>query len=117
MDAVPQAASLRSDTPVLEFDRIVQDFPSPTRPQGLRVLDGISFAVRPGQFTAVVGPSGCGKSTLLHMAAGLLFPTQGDVRHGGASVRAINRQVGFVPQQAQLFPWKTLYQNVELPLL
>jgi NitT/TauT family transport system ATP-binding protein len=117
MDAVLQATSPRSDKPVLEFDRIVQDFPSPTRPAGLRVLDGISFAVKPGQFTAVVGPSGCGKSTLLHMAAGLLAPTQGDVRHGGASVRAINRQVGFVPQQAQLFPWKTLYQNVELPLL
>jgi NitT/TauT family transport system ATP-binding protein len=106
-----------SVTPLLEFDRIVQDFASPSRPQGLRVLDGISFAVRPGQFTAVVGPSGCGKSTLLHMAAGLLMPTGGDVRHAGASVRAINRQVGFVPQQAQLFPWKTLFQNVELPLL
>jgi NitT/TauT family transport system ATP-binding protein len=117
MDAVRHTTALIDSAPVLEFDRIVQEFPSPSRPAGLRVLDGISFAVRPGQFTAVVGPSGCGKSTLLHMAAGLLVPTGGDVRHGGQSVRAINRQVGFVPQQAQLFPWKTLYQNVELPLL
>jgi NitT/TauT family transport system ATP-binding protein len=111
------APPMTTIAPLLEFDGIVQDFASPSRPRGLRVLDGISFAVRPGQFTAVVGPSGCGKSTLLHMAAGLLQPTGGDVRHGGASVRAINRQVGFVPQQAQLFPWKTLFQNVELPLL
>jgi NitT/TauT family transport system ATP-binding protein len=117
MDATPRSPQTTDTAPVLEFDRIVQEFPSPSRPEGLRVLDDISFAVRPGQFTAVVGPSGCGKSTLLHMAAGLLFPTGGDVRHGGKSVRAINRQVGFVPQQAQLFPWKTLYQNVELPLL
>lgn len=117
MDTLPHSPPTTGPAPVLEFDRIVQEFPSPSRPAGLRVLDGISFDVRPGQFTAVVGPSGCGKSTLLHMAAGLLAPTGGDVRHGGQSVRAINRQVGFVPQQAQLFPWKTLYQNVELPLL
>ncbi len=104
-------------SPVLEFDGIVQDFRRPQSDGVLRVLDGISFDVRPGQFTAVLGPSGCGKSTLLHMAAGLLAPTSGAVRHHGAAVAAVNRAVGFVPQQAQLLPWKTLRENVELPLV
>jgi NitT/TauT family transport system ATP-binding protein len=114
-----EIASTGSDdcSPVLEFDNIVQEFPLPLGDGVLRVLDGISFQVRPGQFTAVVGPSGCGKSTLLHMAAGFLVPTLGAVRHHGTLVAAINRAVGFVPQQAQLLPWKTLRENVELPLL
>lgn len=89
----------------------------PSSNAGRRVLDGISFNVGSGQFTAVVGPSGCGKSTLLHMAAGLLYPTSGTIRQHGVPIRSVNRSIGFVPQQAQLLPWKTLRQNVELPLL
>src|SRR5712672_996803 len=102
---------------VLAFDGIGQDFPSPGQRSTIRVLDGISFEVSRGKFTAVIGPSGCGKSTLLQMAAGLLAPTRGLVRHRGKAVASVNRDVGFVPQQAQLFPWKTLSENVELPLL
>src|SRR5271168_4305679 len=102
---------------VLSFDAIQQDFPTPGARSVIRVIDGISFIVGSGQFVAVIGPSGCGKSTLLQMAAGLLAPTRGTVRHRGRAVDAVNREVGFVPQQAQLFPWKTLAENVELPLL
>jgi ABC-type nitrate/sulfonate/bicarbonate transport system ATPase subunit len=102
---------------VLSFDAIRQDFPAPGASSPIRVIDGISFEVGRGQFVAVIGPSGCGKSTLLQMAAGLLMPTRGGVRHRGHTVSAVNREVGFVPQQAQLFPWKTLAENVELPLL
>ncbi|WP_176946002.1 ABC transporter ATP-binding protein [Bradyrhizobium sp. Rc2d] len=102
---------------VLAFDKIGQDFPSPGQRTNIRVLDGISFEVDRGKFVAVIGPSGCGKSTLLQMAAGLLIPTRGAVRHRGRVVASINTEVGFVPQQAQLFPWKTLSENVELPLL
>ena len=83
----------------------------------MRVIDGISLEVGNGQFVAVIGPSGCGKTTLLQMAAGLLTPTRGVVRHRGRPIAAVNREVGLVPQQAQLFPWKTLEANVELPLL
>ena len=102
---------------VLSFDAIRQDFPAPGASSPIRVIDGISFEVGRGQFVAVIGPSGCGKSTLLQMAAGLLMPTRGGVRHRGRRVSEVNREVGFVPQQAQLFPWKTLAENVELPLL
>ena len=103
--------------PILAFDGIGQDFPAPGQRAPIRVLDGISFDIERGKFVAVIGPSGCGKSTLLQMAAGLLAPTRGGVRHHGRSVSSVNTEVGFVPQQAQLFPWKTLSQNVELPLL
>jgi NitT/TauT family transport system ATP-binding protein len=102
---------------VLSFDDIRQEFPAPGQAAAIRVLDGISFEVGIGKFVAVIGPSGCGKSTLLQMAAGLLPPTRGTVRHRGRAVDSVNREVGFVPQQAQLFPWKTLAENVELPLL
>jgi ABC-type nitrate/sulfonate/bicarbonate transport system ATPase subunit len=105
------------DGPVIAFDGIGQDFAAPGRNVPLRVLDHISFGVDGGKFTAVIGPSGCGKSTLLQMAAGLLAPTRGLVRHRGRAVASVNRDVGFVPQQPQLFPWKTLSENVELPLL
>jgi NitT/TauT family transport system ATP-binding protein len=102
---------------VLSFDGIGQSFPSPGKSAPVRVIDGISFEVGSGQFVAVIGPSGCGKSTLLQMAAGLLAPTRGAVRHRGRLIDSVNTEVGFVPQQAQLFPWKTLSENVELPLL
>jgi len=104
-------------SPVLAFENIIQDFRSPQGDGALRVLDGISFDVKPGQFTAVVGPSGCGKSTLLQMAAGLLFPTFGSVHYQGQKITTVNRSIGFVPQQAQLLPWKTLRENVELSLV
>jgi NitT/TauT family transport system ATP-binding protein len=96
---------------VLSFDSIRLDFG--TR----RILDGISFTVPRGGFVAVVGPSGCGKSTLLNLAAGLLFPVGGVVRHEGAPVSDVNTRVGFVPQQAMLYPWLTLEGNVALPLV
>jgi ABC-type nitrate/sulfonate/bicarbonate transport system ATPase subunit len=102
---------------ILSFEGIGQEFPAPGGLAPVRILDGISFDVGAGMFAAVIGPSGCGKSTLLQMAAGLLPPTRGLVRHRGDVVASVNCDVGFVPQQAQLFPWKTLAENIELPLI
>src|SRR3546814_2969940 len=101
----------------MDFRNIVHEFRSPAGGVRLRVLDDIACSAEPGTFTAVIGPSGCGKSTLLQLMAGLLRPTAGSVLHGGQAVSGVNQRVGFVPQQAQLFPWKTLRENIELPLL
>ena len=109
--------ALRGRDVMLHFEGITQDFPDPSGAGALHVIDGVDFEVERGQFCSIIGPSGCGKSTLLHMAAGLLRPTAGVVRQGGRAIQTVNRRIGLVPQQAQLLPWKTLFENVELPLL
>lgn len=86
--------------------------------RGPAVLEGISLAIRPGEFVAIVGPSGCGKSTLLRIIAGLETPTTGtlQVRHAreGAAERA--GRTAFVFQEPALLPWRTVAGNISLPL-
>jgi NitT/TauT family transport system ATP-binding protein len=79
---------------------------------GLRALDNVSFSVNPREFICVLGPSGSGKTTLLRILAGLLAPTEGSVRFAGG----LNPRIGFVFQQANLMPWRTVIQNILLPL-
>src|ERR1700693_6240212 len=78
-----------------------------------------SFAIRGGEFVAIVGPSGCGKSTLLRIVAGLITPTVGMLRVGKRSAAGTTRaraRIGFVFQDPRLLPWRTAEQNVGLPL-
>ncbi|MDH5508019.1 MAG: ABC transporter ATP-binding protein [Anaerolineae bacterium] len=83
---------------------------------GLAVLDGVSFAIQPSQFVSVVGPSGSGKSTMLRILAGLLPASQGQVILHGAAVSGPRPGVGFVFQNANLMPWRTVLENITLPL-
>jgi NitT/TauT family transport system ATP-binding protein len=82
----------------------------------LVALDGVSLAVRPGEFVAIVGPSGCGKSTLLRILGGLLVPSGGQVLLNGEPLVSPQRQVGYVFQNVNLMPWRTVLRNVTLPL-
>ena len=82
----------------------------------LRVLQGISLAVRPNEVIALLGPSGCGKSTILRILAGLTTPTRGEVLYHGARLEGLNPGVGFVFQSFALFPWMTVTENVEAVL-
>jgi NitT/TauT family transport system ATP-binding protein len=77
----------------------------------LKVLDRITFEIGGGTFNSVVGPSGCGKSTLLGLIAGLDQPTSGEI-----SVGSRRPHVGFVFQQPRLLNWRTVANNVALPL-
>jgi len=81
-------------------------------------LDGIDVYARPGEFVSLVGPSGCGKSTLLRTVADLLAPTLGTVTVAGASPREtrLRRKLGFVFQDSALLEWRTIEENVMLPL-
>ena len=79
-------------------------------------LDAVSFEVKDREFVAIVGPSGCGKTTCLRMAAGLEFPSSGTVSVGGSVVRAPGPDRAVVFQQFALFPWKTVWQNIEFGL-
>ena len=81
-------------------------------------LDNISFSVEAGGFLCVLGPSGCGKSTLLRVVADLIDPSSGSLSVFGRTPRQarINRELGFVFQDAALLPWRSALENVELPL-
>lgn len=82
------------------------------------VLDDVSLTIGMGEFVSVIGPSGCGKSTLLKVVAGLLDADSGTVTIDGESVTAASRdkKIGLVPQSPALLPWKTVRENVELPV-
>jgi NitT/TauT family transport system ATP-binding protein len=82
----------------------------------LKVLDDISLSFEEGTFTCVVGPSGCGKSTLLRVIDGLIPPDSGVVLIGGEQVREPSLDRGFVFQQFNLLPWRTVIANVEFGL-
>jgi ABC-type nitrate/sulfonate/bicarbonate transport system ATPase subunit len=82
----------------------------------LKVLDNISLVVEGGTFTSVIGPSGCGKSTLLRIIDGLIPPDSGTVTIGGKRVREPSLDRGFVFQQFNLLPWRTVIGNIEFGL-
>ena len=88
-------------------------------------LNGVSAALAPGSFTAIMGPSGSGKSTFLNVAAGLDRPTSGSVALGGTSLAELSERqltilrrdrIGFVFQAFNLLPSLTVAQNIALPL-
>ena len=87
-----------------------------TGDKSVLALDGISFAVRPNEFTVIVGPSGCGKSSLLYIAAGLTEATSGTIHTGGKLVTGPGADRGMVFQSYTLFPWLTVRNNVEYGL-
>jgi NitT/TauT family transport system ATP-binding protein len=79
-------------------------------------LENFTLAIRPGEFLSVLGPSGCGKSSLISMIAGFLPPRFGALRVDGEPGGEPDSDRGVVFQQATLFPWKTVRQNVEFGL-
>jgi NitT/TauT family transport system ATP-binding protein len=79
-------------------------------------LHDIGFAIGEGEFVAIVGPSGCGKSTLLKILAGLLPPTHGEALLGGSPIAGPRRDIGVVFQAPVLFPWRSVRDNVLLPI-
>jgi NitT/TauT family transport system ATP-binding protein len=79
-------------------------------------LSDVSLHVAAGEFVCLLGPSGSGKSTVLNVIAGLVNPVAGTVTAGGRAVKAPGPERAVVFQDAALFPWLTLRQNVEFPL-
>ena len=103
-----------SGEPILQIKHLSTIFPDGN--SGLHALDDISFSVCAEQFVSVLGPSGSGKTTLLRILAGLLPPTQGEVLFGNSSLKAPRHGVGMVFQKANLMPWRTVLENILLPL-
>ena len=100
-----------SHTPILTIRNLSAVFPD--NDGGLRALDRLSFDVHPREFVCVLGPSGSGKTTLLRILAGLLPPTSGSFMFGHVWKQP---RIGMVFQQANLMPWRTVMDNIKLPL-
>ena len=80
------------------------------------VLDQIELTIEKGEFVSLLGPSGCGKSTLLSLIAGLQQPTKGTIQLGETPVKKPSPDKGVVFQEAALFPWLNVWENVAYPL-
>ena len=80
------------------------------------VLGPISFDVAAEEFVCVVGPTGCGKSSLIRVLAGLLPPTSGSALYGDESIDGPMERVAIMFQDANLMPWRTVLDNIALPL-
>ena len=97
---------------MLEFQDVSYQYPS----EDFDIIDRLSFAVEPGSFHCIIGVSGCGKSTIFRMTNGLLQPKGGTILVGGRSIAGRKRYCGYMPQKDLLFPWRTVGENVALPL-
>jgi NitT/TauT family transport system ATP-binding protein len=100
----------------LKFNAVSKAFPDKSQDRANggvhQVLDSISFAAEPGEFISLIGPSGCGKTTLLRIAHGLEHATSGTVTCDGQPVTAPDLRRAFVFQHFNLFPWRTVEENV-----
>jgi NitT/TauT family transport system ATP-binding protein len=110
MQVWPSSTRKEPAEEVIHFDNVVARFGQ------LHAMGPASLTVRRGEFLAIVGPSGCGKSTLLNMVAGTLKPAEGLVRYKGKPVTGINFDVGYLTQKNYCLPWRTVEDNVRLPL-
>lgn len=96
----------------LQFSHISKFFT--VNGQALPALQEINLALAPGELVAIIGASGCGKSTLLRLAAGLEQAEQGQIIVNGRPLHGIPPRVSLVFQEARLFPWLTVADNIAL---
>ena len=112
--------------PLLEIKDLGKRFPARAgREPPPWVIQGLSFAVRPGEFLTIIGPSGAGKSTLLNMIAQIDTVTAGEIVFDGQEVDShdprtlrpgVDRRIGYVTQDDNLLPWRTTIDNVLFPI-
>ena len=115
--AVPRAETVAGTaTAHVVVDRVSKSFEM--RDTSVEALREVSLQIREHEFVTLIGPSGCGKSTLLRIVGGLITPSTGRLEIRGRSPEQAQRtkDIGFVFQQPALLPWRTVADNVELPL-
>lgn len=84
--------------------------------EDFNIIDDLSFHISPGEFVSIIGASGCGKSTIFRLTNQLLPMKSGEILVGGKDIHAQKRYCGYMPQKDLLFPWRTVGQNLRLPL-
>ncbi len=97
------------------FDEVTKIYETASS-EDVHALDRVTLRIEPGSFVACVGPSGCGKSTLLSLLAGLTEVTEGDIYIDDTVVTKPHPKVGVVFQQDLLLYWRTILDNVLLPV-
>ena len=102
----------REANPALEFRKVSFQYPS----EDFDIIDQLSFSVQKESFHCIIGVSGCGKSTIFRMVNGLLLPKSGEILTGGGPVNTQKKVCGYMPQKDLLLPWRTIGENLALPL-
>ena len=97
---------------LLEFEHVSYQYPG----EDFDIIDDLSFSVESGSFHCIIGVSGCGKSTIFRMTNGLLQPKSGTIRVRGKPIGEQKHYCGYMPQKDLLFPWRTIGENLALPL-
>ncbi|MDR2889754.1 MAG: ABC transporter ATP-binding protein [Lachnospiraceae bacterium] len=97
---------------ILEIDRVSKRFDNSDK----EAVNNVSLTINEGEFICLVGPSGCGKSTLLNMIAGLERPTAGEIRLAGEKITGPGADRVVMFQDAALFPWLNVLDNVTFGL-
>jgi NitT/TauT family transport system ATP-binding protein len=104
------------DRTLIRVESVGKYYGSPRK--GVLALSNVSLDIRDGEFLSIIGPSGCGKSTLLRLIADLLPPSQGSISINGRSPAESRRarECAIVFQSPTLMEWRSISQNIELPL-
>lgn len=97
---------------MLEFSDVRFIYPGETAP----TIDKLSFSLKCGEFVCLIGPSGCGKSTIFRLVNKLISPENGSISVNGQNITGQKNYCGYMPQHDLLFPWRTVADNVRLPL-
>lgn len=97
---------------MLELRGVTYRYPS----EDFDTLQNLSFSVKEGEFVSIIGVSGCGKSTIFRLINRLLSPGAGEILAGGHPVERQKQYCGYMPQRDLLFPWRTVGENLRLPL-
>jgi osmoprotectant transport system ATP-binding protein len=111
--AAPTPTGMPADDVAIQLERLTKTYAGASRP----AVDGLDLTIPRGELVALVGPSGCGKTTTLKMINRLIEPTSGTVWVGGVDIRTqptheLRRGIGYVIQQAGLFPHRTVGDNI-----
>ncbi len=115
-NAVVSGQSFAARADRIEIANISKSFRQRLGMPTFEALRSVDLTIEPGQFVSFVGPSGCGKSTLLKLIGGLMEPTTGQIKVGGRNIDGPRRDIGMMFQTSVLFPWRTVLENILLPI-
>lgn len=104
--------ALSREISMLEFNGVTFQYESDTEP----MLTNLSLSVEDGEFVSIIGESGCGKTTLFRLINGLERPQRGEITVDGQPVYDVKGYSAYMPQKDLLLPWRTVLQNVCLPM-